>query len=322
MEHDPKPRAGRAQYSAKAYASRPSFRALGGLLWSSDTWKDTLRCGQTVLKPETSFQKCYCFYFWSLHCEFTCCISFLIPFWWSWHNLEDFWASLVKHFTLCSFSSISSSVCVFSFHRTEYLSLLGFLCLPLYYFQQHLFLQHAIMKVSDLDYFPPLPIHTFLDFILNPDDQSSDVTSSWAEWGGTRSHIAWYWRWWNVGKQIWIILWSCERTTVRPKPKRRSGLWERGAQGKDKGEWEQNAVFTSLVVKERSLKTAFTCRTHSVANKQEGSCFQFPQSAVICFLQPASDLHVELVFKTTYKQGKRGGKWAQLFQTLLFIHAL
>lgn len=86
--------------------------------------------------------------------------------------------------------------------------------------------------------------------------------------------------------------------TVRPKLKIKSGLQEGGAHGKGKGEWEQSSVFTALLVRERSLETPFVCRTCSIANKQEGSWFQFPCSAVICSLQPASGLHVGLVFKS------------------------
>lgn len=72
--------------------------------------------------------------------------------------------------------------------------------------------------------------------------------------------------------------------TVRPKPKIKSGLQEGGAHGKGKGEWEQSSVFTALLVRERSLEKPFVCRTCSIANKQEGSWFLFPHSAVICSL--------------------------------------
>lgn len=42
----------------------------------------------------------------------------------------------------------------------------------------------------------------------------------------------------------------------------------------------------------------FVFRTCSIASKHEGSWFQFPQFAVIYFLQAASGLHVGLVFKS------------------------
>lgn len=45
------------------------------------------------------------------------------------------------------------------------------------------------MKVSDLDCFPPVPIHTFLDFLLNPDDQSQ--TSCLAELNEERPSLTW-----------------------------------------------------------------------------------------------------------------------------------
>lgn len=159
-------------------------------------------------------QKCYHFCFLNAYLEFTSCISFLTLFCWSWPILEGFSALLVRHSSLCSFSSISSSIfSTFSAFTALRISLFLASCVIWCPISNSIcFYNRRSWKFQTWIISPNSHTH-LLDFLLNPGDQSWDIIPSWAEWGETPSHMAWCWREWNVGTQIWIIFRSYERNS-------------------------------------------------------------------------------------------------------------